>query len=367
MKKLILSGDIGWEIRVWEIRNFLDEANGADIEVHLASPGGYIFDGIEIYNLFRDYKRNNSNAQMMLIIKGEAASMASYIAVNPAWDLVAAEDNAVLMIHNAWGGVVGDYREVAKMAEILDGLTNLIGKAYSKKLKKSLSEIRELMDEESWYFGDEILKAGFVDEIIKTDKVKNRNDAIDEVKNKFQVMQNKSPKNMPDIQKIAAMVKPEILKDNNASNTPAVRDNNIQEEISMTLEEFLAQNPSAQIELNKIKDKTFEAGAKSVQERIKGAMPYLSPESAYPGPIKALALKVVDGEVDMSSLSASVATYDSLKEKDNSAAAAEEAAKLAAVTGQQVPQLSTDGKINNELDFQAVVNGHKVQAGMEVN
>jgi ATP-dependent protease ClpP protease subunit len=370
MKKIILSGDVGWEITVDDIRKKLDEAAGADIDVHLASPGGSVFQGIEIFNLFRDYKREHPAAQMMLTIKGEAASMASYIAVNPAWDLIAAEDNAVLMIHNAWGGVVGDYREVGKMAEILDGLTGIIGKAYSAKTKKSVKDIRKLMDEESWYFGDEMMSAGFVDEIIKTETAKDRAGAVASARLKFSAMSQKLQAiTATDLTQIAAMIKPES---ETGSNPATTRDNNnIQEVNVMTLAEFLASTPTAKIEydaaLKNHGDERFEAGRKAVQERIAGAMNYLKGDSAYPAPIKNLAVDVIDGKCEMSSLTAAVATYDSIVEKKN----ADDAKKETDVNGGKIkpdgaPQPSADGTINNEVDFLAAVNRAKAEKGMEV-
>ena len=304
---------------------------------------------------------------MMLTIKGMAASMASYIAVNPAWDLIAAEDNAVFMIHNAWGGVVGDYREVGKMAEILDGLTNLIGKAYAIKAKKSLTDIRALMDDETWYFGDEILKAGFVDEIVKTETPKDKSSAVAASKLKFSALTQKlQAMSKSDITQIAAMIKP----DTNTGTTPADAGKNKLEVNAMTLVEFLAQNPTAQIEYNAaIEDhgKTrFDAGVKSVQDRIAGVLPFLKPESVYPGPIKALAVDCIDGKVDAASLRAAVATFDALNEKKKSDAAIDETGEQGNTHGQQTPQPSTDGIVKNEIDFKAMADAAKSKKGMEV-
>lgn len=208
MKKIIISGGIGWEIKADEIIDQLNKSKGDDIEVHLASPGGSVFEGIEIYNAFRDYKRKYPKSQMMLTIKGLAASMASYIAVNPAFDLVFAEDNAVFMIHNVQGGAIGDYREMKKTAEVFEGLTDLLSQAYSKKNGKSKKEIRSLMDDETWYFGDEILESGYVDEILKTDDKKEKQSAVASAKLNYQNMiENVNQK--IDIYQIAAMIDPQ--------------------------------------------------------------------------------------------------------------------------------------------------------------
>lgn len=209
MNIINITGEIGWDVMPDDIKKQLAEANGKDIEVHIASPGGFVFDGIEIFNAFRDYKKQYPKCQMMLTIKGLAASMASYLAVNPAFDLVAAEDNAVFMIHNAWGGAVGDYREMKKSAEVLEGISDLLGQAYSKKTGKKKEEIKKCMDEESWYFGSEILEHGFVDDIIKAPEKIEKESALASGRVSFNAMNIKLNEHKTDIQKLAAIIQPE--------------------------------------------------------------------------------------------------------------------------------------------------------------
>lgn len=169
MKTIVISGEIGFGgIAAETVRKELNAARGEDIEVHFSSPGGSVFAGIEIFNLFRDYKRKHPGARLTSRIIGLAASMASYLAVNPAFDIVTAEDNGIMMIHNAWGGTSGDYREMKRMAEMLDGVTDLLAAAYMARTGKSREEVRSMMDAETWLFGAEIVDAGLADEIIRT-------------------------------------------------------------------------------------------------------------------------------------------------------------------------------------------------------
>lgn len=207
MKKILLSGTVGLDFSAVDIIRQLDASKGDNIEVHLASPGGSVFDGIEIFNAFRDYKRNHPNAQMLLTIKGLAASMASYISANLAFDKVAAEDNAVLMIHNPSGGSVGDYRDMEKMQEILSGLADVLAQAYAAKVRKPVSIIRQLMDNETWYFGRELLDAGFVSEILTTNAAKDKAGAIAAAKTNFNTMSAKFQGKKEDVMKIAALIK----------------------------------------------------------------------------------------------------------------------------------------------------------------
>ncbi len=159
MKVISISGVIGWDVYPKDIRAALDEAKGEEIEVQVSSPGGLVADGLEIYNLIKNYEGNKSSRLM-----GLAASMASYIVL--ASDKVIAEDNDIYMIHNAMGIAWGDKNTMQKMSEILAGFSRIFAKAYARKSGKSIKEIEELMDDETFYFGQEILDEGFVDEIV---------------------------------------------------------------------------------------------------------------------------------------------------------------------------------------------------------
>jgi ATP-dependent protease ClpP protease subunit len=159
MKIIPISGVIGWDIYPKDIRAMLEAAAGEEVEVQISSPGGFVFEGLEMFNLIRRYAGVKTT-----FIMGEASSMASYIAL--AGDRVRAADNITYMIHNVQGVAFGDYREMDKMSEIVGGLSGILAKAYAAKSGKSINAIRALMDDETWYFGEEAKAAGFVDEIV---------------------------------------------------------------------------------------------------------------------------------------------------------------------------------------------------------
>lgn len=158
MKVIAISGVIGWDVLPEQIRSALDEASGEDVEIQVSSPGGFVFDGLEIFNLLRNY-----SGRVTTRLMGLAASMASYIVL--AGEHVIAEDNAVFLIHNVSAFSGGDHRDMRKTALWLEGLSAMLARAYVLKSGKPTSEIRGLMDEETFLFGDEILGEGFVDEI----------------------------------------------------------------------------------------------------------------------------------------------------------------------------------------------------------
>lgn len=159
MKVIAISGPIGWDVAPKDIRAQLDEAAGEDIEVQVSSPGGLVYDGLEIYNLIKRYPGAVTTRLM-----GLAASMASYIVM--VGDRIIAEDNAVLMIHNARAIAAGDHNTMRKAAGIVEGLSRTIGRAYERKTGKTREEIAELMDNETFLYGQEMADEGFVDEVV---------------------------------------------------------------------------------------------------------------------------------------------------------------------------------------------------------
>lgn len=159
MKTISISGVIGWDVSPAEIRAELKDAGKEEIRVEISSPGGLVFDGLEIFNLIKNYPGKKTTHLM-----GLAASMASYIAL--AGDRVTAEANAVYMIHNAQGGAMGDHRDLRKTADIIEALSGVIASAYVKKTGKTPEDIAALMDGTTFLYGAEMKDAGFVDEII---------------------------------------------------------------------------------------------------------------------------------------------------------------------------------------------------------
>lgn len=261
-KKVIISGEIGFfGTMPMDVRQQLSDAAGEDVDIHISSPGGSMSDGFEIYNMIRDYKRDNPSSQITITLKGEASSMASYIAVNPAADLVVAEDNATFMIHNPWNLAIGDYREMEKMSSVLKGFGGIIAKAYADRAGKSVDDIHSLMDAETWYFGEEIKAAGFVDEIVASDdgqKVE-KDEAIAASRLRFSAMQEKirqDDRAKADILKVAALFKNEIHaqneqkisgaaapQNNNGGATMADNDQNMISADDVTMEWLEANKP----------------------------------------------------------------------------------------------------------------------------
>lgn len=135
------------------IRRFLDGRTG-DLEIHINSPGGAVFAAMAITNELRQYK----GGQKICSIDGWAASSASVIALS--CDKVVMPANTYLMIHHAWGRCDGNAGQMRSFAEMLDKVDEGILSVYGGKLQegKTVDDVREYMDAETYFTADEAAK-----------------------------------------------------------------------------------------------------------------------------------------------------------------------------------------------------------------
>lgn len=142
-------------------KNFQKELSAikaGQIDLHINSPGGAVFDGITIYNLLKQHPAN-----VTTYIDGIAASIASVIAL--AGDKIVMAANALYMIHNPSGMVMGTAEDMRTFADTLDKVGGTMVTAYTGKTGKDADIIKALLDAETWFTADEAKEMGFVDEI----------------------------------------------------------------------------------------------------------------------------------------------------------------------------------------------------------
>ena len=166
-----------------EIKSYKD----TPISLHINCVGGDVFEGMAIYNVLK--KRT---ARTTVYIEGIAASMGSVIAL--AGDEVVMAENSLFMIHNAWGGAMGEATEIRKTAALLDKISGEIADIYTKKTNLPYNRVKEMMDEETWLSADEAFNLGFIDSIsdaikvaAKYDVSKFKNITDKEIQNKLSV------------------------------------------------------------------------------------------------------------------------------------------------------------------------------------
>ena len=129
-----------------------------NINLHINSPGGSVFEGIAIYNMLKQ-----NSAQVNVYVDGLAASIASVIAMSG--DAIFMPSNAMMMIHNPWTFAMGNANELRKQAE--SSVQTYLAKAGDKLDEDTL---KDLMDNETWLTAQEAVDYGLADEVMEANK-----------------------------------------------------------------------------------------------------------------------------------------------------------------------------------------------------
>ena len=151
-----------WGKTADEFQRELKELTVGRIDLHLASPGGDILDGIAIYNALRTH-----SAYVSVRVDSMAASIASVIA--QAGDERIMVSGSQMMVHKAWMIVIGDDEEMDKAGEFLRKQNDIIAGIYAERAggtgKKA--HFLKLMAAETWMDAEETVGEGLADRVEK--------------------------------------------------------------------------------------------------------------------------------------------------------------------------------------------------------
>lgn len=166
--EIVLYGQIGasfWGDGI-SAKSFSDELKAIpdtvkNITLRINSPGGDVFDGITIYNRLKQHKAN-----IKVVVEGLAASIASIIML--AGDEIEIGTGALVMIHLPWTWAAGNRKDlegvIDRLVDVEDQLLNI----YQKRVKKyTRSEIRDMLEKETWLDAEQAIDMGLVDKQIE--------------------------------------------------------------------------------------------------------------------------------------------------------------------------------------------------------
>ena len=134
------------------------------INVSLNSAGGSVFDALAIYNTL-----SNHAARVVVHIDGAALSAASLIAM--AGDDIAIAENAMMMIHDPHGVVMGGAADMRQMADQLDKAKATLVTTYAARTGQTTDDIAAWMTAETWMTAEEALAAHFADRVIAAKRI----------------------------------------------------------------------------------------------------------------------------------------------------------------------------------------------------
>lgn len=157
---VMIYDEIGyWGVSAAEFCQQLAKLDG-DLDVHLNSPGGEIFDGIAIYEALAA-----RDGTVSITVDSLAASIASVIAMGASPGQLTMGRNATMMIHEGWGMCVGSAADMQESAAVLDKLSGTIANIYAERTGKPVDEWRAAMGAETWYDAEQAVAAGLADQV----------------------------------------------------------------------------------------------------------------------------------------------------------------------------------------------------------
>lgn len=154
--EVMIYGEIGWEVTAKEFVKELTAVEADQINVHINSVGGDVFDGVAIYNCLRLHP-----ADVTVFVDGIAASAASFIA--QAGDEVVMLRGSEMMIHDASAFAWGNEQVMIETGAILGRISNNIADIYAQRAGGTVPEWRAIMQAEMWYSPEEAVAAGLAD------------------------------------------------------------------------------------------------------------------------------------------------------------------------------------------------------------
>jgi ATP-dependent protease ClpP protease subunit len=161
--EIILYGAIGssmWEDSI-SAKQFSDQMGKLDksikeLVIRVNSPGGDVFDGIAIYNRIKQFP-----GKKKCYVDGLAASIASIIIL--AADEVVIGEGALVMVHLPWCVTAGNREDLEGTINRLMDVEEQMVSIYAKKTKMPRSEIKAMLEKETWLDSDQAKELGFVD------------------------------------------------------------------------------------------------------------------------------------------------------------------------------------------------------------
>lgn len=141
-----------------------------NIKIRINSMGGYVNEGLAIYNILK-----NSEMNVETVVDGFCCSAATLVFAAGAKRKIC--DSALMMIHQPWGVSEGNADELRAEAEALDKMTEALVKIYTSSSDLTEAEVKLLLKANgyrgSWITPEEALEYGLATEIITGDEEEN--------------------------------------------------------------------------------------------------------------------------------------------------------------------------------------------------
>ena len=162
------------------IRKAIEKAETINgIEVYINSIGGYVDEGVSIYNLLK-----RQSVPVTAYIDGMACSIASVVAM--AADKIVMPSNTTMMIHHAIGGCYGNAKEHREFATQLDKISEASTNSYLVHAGDKLTRenLEPLLNAETFLTAQEAFDMGLCDEILDPVDLTESKEIVDDAQQK---------------------------------------------------------------------------------------------------------------------------------------------------------------------------------------
>ncbi|WP_318438148.1 ClpP-like prohead protease/major capsid protein fusion protein [Photobacterium leiognathi] len=185
--KVWIHGDIGsYDIEAMDLIKALQSVGTQDAEFRIQSYGGSVYEGLAMYNAIKAHK-----GKTIGVVDGLVASISSYFLM--ACDEIQMPENAKLMIHDPSIGAWGGENEIQSALTQLKNAKQTIADAYAERCGKSLEDVLQAMEKETWFTASQALEFGLIDTVIDAVDLSNCLKSVSAAD-----LQAKAFKHMPD-------------------------------------------------------------------------------------------------------------------------------------------------------------------------
>lgn len=136
-----------------------------DINLYINSPGGEVTAGLAIYDTIQFIK-----APVSTICVGQAASMAAVLLASGFTKKRYTLPNTRILIHQPWGGVQGQAKDIEIVAKEIIRVKNKITEILSKHTGQPYDKIERDTDRDYYMTAYEAKEYGIVDEVLENRK-----------------------------------------------------------------------------------------------------------------------------------------------------------------------------------------------------
>jgi len=136
-----------------------------DINLYINSPGGEVTAGLAIYDTIQFIK-----APVSTICVGQAASMAAVLLASGSTKKRFTLPNTRILIHQPWGGVQGQAKDIEIVAKEIIRIKNKITEILSKHTSQPYDKIEKDTDRDYYMTAYEAKEYGIVDEVLENRK-----------------------------------------------------------------------------------------------------------------------------------------------------------------------------------------------------